>query len=61
MPRLPAAANRGERLRRFRAVPPRRLLPMAMQVLETDAGLISGVHAYVFPELFTYSGFPAAF
>lgn len=32
----------------------------AMQVLETDGSLITGLHAYVFPELFTYFGFAAA-
>ncbi len=32
----------------------------AIQVLETDGSLISGLHCYVFPELFTYFGFPAA-
>jgi len=31
-----------------------------MQVLETDGSLITGLHCYVFPELFTYFGFPAA-
>ncbi|HEX7996682.1 MAG TPA: sigma-70 family RNA polymerase sigma factor [Streptosporangiaceae bacterium] len=31
----------------------------ALQVLETDGGLITGMHCYVFPELFTYFGFPA--
>jgi RNA polymerase sigma-70 factor, ECF subfamily len=33
--------------------------PWAMQVLETDGGLITGLHCYVFPELFTYFGLPA--
>ncbi len=31
----------------------------ALQVLETDGSLITGLHCYVFPELFTYFGFPA--
>jgi hypothetical protein len=31
-----------------------------MWVLETDGSLITGLHSYVFPELFTYFGFPAA-
>ncbi|HET7017101.1 MAG TPA: sigma-70 family RNA polymerase sigma factor [Streptosporangiaceae bacterium] len=30
----------------------------ALQVLETDGSLITGLHCYVFPELFTYFGFP---
>ena len=34
--------------------------PWAIQVLETDGSLITGLHCYVFPELFTYFGFPAA-
>jgi RNA polymerase sigma-70 factor (ECF subfamily) len=34
--------------------------PWAIQVLETDGSLITGIHAYVFPELFTYFGFPAS-
>jgi RNA polymerase sigma-70 factor (ECF subfamily) len=34
--------------------------PWAIQVLETDGGLITGVHAYVFPELFPIFGFPPA-
>jgi RNA polymerase sigma-70 factor, ECF subfamily len=32
--------------------------PWALQVLETDGSLITGLHCYVFPELFTYFGFP---
>ncbi len=32
----------------------------ALQVLETDGSLITGLHCFVFPELFTYFGFPAA-
>ena len=32
----------------------------ALQVLETDGSCITGMHCYVFPELFTYFGFPAA-
>jgi RNA polymerase sigma-70 factor, ECF subfamily len=32
----------------------------AIQVLETEGGLITGLHCYVFPELFTYFGFPEA-
>jgi RNA polymerase sigma-70 factor, ECF subfamily len=31
----------------------------ALQVLETDGSSITGLHCYVFPELFTYFGFPA--
>ncbi|HUC58917.1 MAG TPA: sigma-70 family RNA polymerase sigma factor [Streptosporangiaceae bacterium] len=34
--------------------------PWAIQVLETDGRKMTGIHAYVFPELFTYFGFPAA-
>jgi hypothetical protein len=29
-------------------------------VLETDGSLITGLHSYVFPELFAYFGFPPA-
>jgi len=31
----------------------------ALQVLETDGNFITGMHCHVFPELFTYFGFPA--
>jgi RNA polymerase sigma-70 factor (ECF subfamily) len=31
----------------------------ALQVLETDGSLITGLHCFVFPELFTNFGFPA--
>ncbi len=31
----------------------------SLQVIETDGSLITGMHCYVFPELFTYFGFPA--
>ena len=31
----------------------------ALQVLETDGSLITGMHCFVFPELFTNFGFPA--
>jgi RNA polymerase sigma-70 factor, ECF subfamily len=34
--------------------------PWAIQVLETDGSLITGLHAYVFPELFPFFGFPSA-
>jgi RNA polymerase sigma-70 factor, ECF subfamily len=34
--------------------------PWAIQVLETDGSLITGLHSYVFPELFAYFGFPPA-
>jgi RNA polymerase sigma-70 factor (ECF subfamily) len=31
----------------------------ALQVLETDGSLVTGLHCYVFPELFAYFGFPS--
>ena len=34
--------------------------PWGMQVVETDGSQITGLHCYVFPELFTYFGFPDA-
>jgi RNA polymerase sigma-70 factor (ECF subfamily) len=57
---LPAAANGCAAYAQYRSDGRGSHYPWAIQVLETDGGLITGLHAYVFPELFTLFGFPAA-
>jgi len=57
---LPAAANGCAAFAQYRPDGNGGHRPWAMQVLETDGNLITGLHCYVFPELFTYFGFPAA-
>jgi RNA polymerase sigma-70 factor (ECF subfamily) len=57
---LPAAANGCAAFAQYRADGRGGYYSWAMQVIETDGGLITGLHCYVFPELFAYFGFPAA-
>jgi RNA polymerase sigma-70 factor, ECF subfamily len=57
---LPAAANGGAAFAQYRPDGRGGYYPWAMQVLETEGSVITGLHCYVFPELFTYFGFPAA-
>jgi RNA polymerase sigma-70 factor, ECF subfamily len=57
---LPTAANGCAAFAQYRPDGRGGYHPWAMQVLETDGSLITGLHCYVFPELFTYFGFPAA-
>jgi RNA polymerase sigma-70 factor, ECF subfamily len=57
---LPAAANGCAAFAQYRPDGRGAYHPWAIQVLETDGGLITGLHCYVFPELFTYFGFPGA-
>jgi RNA polymerase sigma-70 factor, ECF subfamily len=57
---LPTAANGCAAFAQYRRGGPGGYHPWAIQVLETDGDLISGLHCYVFPELFSYFGFPAA-
>jgi RNA polymerase sigma-70 factor, ECF subfamily len=57
---LPTAANGCAAFAQYRPDGRGGYYPWAMQVLETDGRLISGLHCYVFPQLFTYFGFPAA-
>jgi RNA polymerase sigma-70 factor, ECF subfamily len=57
---LPAAANGCAAFAQYRPDGRGGYHPWAIQVLETDGSLISGLHAYVFPELFAYFGFPGA-
>ncbi len=57
---LPTAANGCAAFAQYRPDGGGGFHPWAIQVLETDGSLISGLHCYVFPELFTYFGFPAA-
>src|ERR1700689_374781 len=57
---LPAAANGCAAFAQYRPDGRGGYRPWAIQVLETDGSLITGLHCYVFPELFTYFGFPAA-
>jgi RNA polymerase sigma-70 factor (ECF subfamily) len=56
---LPTAANGCAAFAQYRPDGRGGYYPWAMQVLETDGSLITGIHAYVFPELFTFFGFPA--
>jgi RNA polymerase sigma-70 factor, ECF subfamily len=57
---LPTAANGCAAFAQYRPDGSGGHHPWAIQVLETDGSLITGLHCYVFPELFTYFGFPAA-
>jgi RNA polymerase sigma-70 factor (ECF subfamily) len=57
---LPTAANGCGAFAQYRPDGRGGYHPWALQVLETDGSLITGMHCYVFPELFTYFGFPAA-
>jgi RNA polymerase sigma-70 factor, ECF subfamily len=57
---LPTAANTCAAFAQYRPDARGGYHPWAMQVLETDGSLITGLHCFVFPELFTYFGFPAA-
>ena len=57
---LPTAANSCAAFAQYRPDGRGGYRPWAIQVLETDDSLITGLHCYVFPELFTYFGFPAA-
>jgi RNA polymerase sigma-70 factor (ECF subfamily) len=57
---LPTEANGGGAFAQYRPDGRRGYHPWALQVLETNGGLITGLHCYVFPELFTYFGFPAS-
>ena len=57
---LPTAANACAAFAQYRPDGRGGYNPWAMQVLDTDGSLITGLHCYVFPQLFTYFGFPAA-
>jgi RNA polymerase sigma-70 factor (ECF subfamily) len=57
---LPAAANGCAAFAQYRPDGRGGFYPWAMQVLETDGSQITGLHCHVFPDLFTYFGFPAA-
>jgi RNA polymerase sigma-70 factor, ECF subfamily len=57
---LPTAANSCAAFGQYRPDGRGGYHPWAIQVLETDGSLITGLHSYVFPELFPYFGFPAA-
>ena len=57
---LPTAANGCGAFAQYRPDGSGGYHPWAIQVLETDGSLITGLHCYVFPELFAYFGFPAA-
>ncbi len=57
---LPTAANGCTAFAQYRPDGHGGHHPWAIQVLETDGSLITGLHCYVFPDLFTYFGFPAA-
>jgi RNA polymerase sigma-70 factor, ECF subfamily len=57
---LPTAANGCAAFAQYRPDGQGGHHPWAIQVLETEGGLITGLHCHVFPELFTYFGFPDA-
>jgi len=57
---LPTAANGCAAFAQYRPDGRGGYHTWALQVLETDGSLITGMHCYVFPALFTYFGFPAA-
>ena len=57
---LPTAANGCPAFAQYRPDGRGGYLPWALQVLETDGSHITGLHCYVFPELFAYFGFAAA-
>ncbi|HEX6930735.1 MAG TPA: sigma-70 family RNA polymerase sigma factor [Streptosporangiaceae bacterium] len=56
---LPTAANGCGAFAQYRSDGQGGYHTWALQVLETDGSHITGLHCYVFPELFTYFGFPA--
>jgi RNA polymerase sigma-70 factor (ECF subfamily) len=56
---LPAVANGCAAFAQYRPDGRGGYRTWALQVLETSGDLITGLHCYVFPELFTYFGFPA--
>jgi RNA polymerase sigma-70 factor (ECF subfamily) len=55
---LPTAANSCAAFAQYRPDGRGGYRPWAIQVLETEGSLITGLHCYVFPELFMYFGFP---
>jgi RNA polymerase sigma-70 factor (ECF subfamily) len=57
---VPTAANGCAAFAQYRPDGKGGYYPWAMQVVETDGTLITGLHCYVFPELFTFFGFPPA-
>jgi RNA polymerase sigma-70 factor, ECF subfamily len=57
---LPTAANGCAAFAQYRPDGHGGYHPWAMQVLETDGSSITGLHAFVFPELFAFFGFPSA-
>jgi RNA polymerase sigma-70 factor (ECF subfamily) len=57
---LPTAANGCAAFAQYRPDGRGGHHPWALQVVETEGSQITGLHCYVFPQLFTYFGFPAA-
>jgi RNA polymerase sigma-70 factor (ECF subfamily) len=57
---LPTAANGCAAFAQYRPDGRGGYRPWGIQVLETDGSLITGLHCFVFPELFTYFGLPDA-
>jgi RNA polymerase sigma-70 factor (ECF subfamily) len=57
---LPTAANGCAAFAQYRSDGRGGRTPWALQVVETDGNLISGLHCYVLPELFAFFGFPPA-
>jgi RNA polymerase sigma-70 factor (ECF subfamily) len=57
---LPTAANGCAAFGHYRSDGRGGHTPWAIQILETDGELITGLHCYLFPELFAFFGFPPA-
>jgi RNA polymerase sigma-70 factor, ECF subfamily len=57
---LPFRANGSPAFAQYRPDGKGGYTPWALQVLETDGGRITEIHAFVFPELFEAYGFPPA-
>jgi len=55
---LPTAANGCAAFAQYRSDHRGGHFPWAMQVVETEGGLITGLHCFVVPELFPFFGFP---
>lgn len=55
---LPTAANGCAAFAQYRPDGQGGYYTWALQVVETEGDFITGLHCYVFPELFTYFGFP---
>jgi RNA polymerase sigma-70 factor (ECF subfamily) len=55
---LVTAANGGAAVGTYRIASEGGYLPFALQVIETEDGRISGLHNFLYPELFPFFGLP---